>query len=59
MDDTQKTIAFLRTLTLDGVLTAEEVWALAKFFNRDEFPFCIINNQAHICYWLFVFGYSF
>jgi hypothetical protein len=33
MDETQKTIAFLRTLTLDGFLTAEEVWSLAKFFN--------------------------
>jgi hypothetical protein len=33
MDETQKTIAFLRTLTLDGFLTADEVWALAKFFN--------------------------
>ena len=33
MDDTHKTIAFLRTLTLDGFLTAEEIWALAKFFN--------------------------
>ncbi len=33
MDDTQKTIAFLRTLTLDGLLTSEEIWALGKFFN--------------------------
>ena len=33
MDETQKTIAFLRTLTLDGFLTSEEIWALAKFFN--------------------------
>lgn len=33
MDETQKTIAFLRTLTLDGFLTAEEIWALGKFFN--------------------------
>ncbi|HEX7862963.1 MAG TPA: hypothetical protein VF773_21710 [Verrucomicrobiae bacterium] len=33
MDETQKTIAFLRTLTLDGVLTSDEVWALGKFFN--------------------------
>jgi len=38
MDDTQKTIAFLRTLTLDGLLTADEVWALAKFFNDN--PAC-------------------
>jgi hypothetical protein len=38
MDDTQKTIAFLRTLTLDGLLTAEEVWALGKFFNDN--PAC-------------------
>ena len=33
MDETSKTVAFLRTLTLDGFLTADEVWALAKFFN--------------------------
>ena len=33
MDDTQKTIAFLRTLTLDGLLTSDEIWALGKFFN--------------------------
>lgn len=38
MDDTQKTIAFLRTLTLDGLLTADEIWALAKFFNDN--PAC-------------------
>mgnify|MGYP003574964389 CR=1 FL=1 len=34
-DPTGKTIAFLRTLTLDGLLTSEEVWALAKFFNEN------------------------
>jgi hypothetical protein len=33
MDATQKTIAFLRTLTLDGLLTSDEVWAIGKFFN--------------------------
>ena len=38
MDDTRKTIAFLRTLTLDGLLTADEVWALGKFFNDN--PAC-------------------
>jgi hypothetical protein len=38
MNDTQKTIAFLRTLTLDGLLTADEIWALAKFFNDN--PAC-------------------
>lgn len=35
MDSTEKTIAFLRTLTLDGLLTSDEVWALAKFFNEN------------------------
>ncbi len=33
MDSTEKTIAYLRTLTLDGYLTSDEVWALGKFFN--------------------------
>jgi hypothetical protein len=33
MNPTAKTIAFLRTLTLDGYLTSDEVWAMAKFFN--------------------------
>jgi hypothetical protein len=33
MDSTEKTIAFLRTMTLDGYLTSDEVWALGKFFN--------------------------
>ncbi len=32
-DATAKTIAFLRTLTLDGLLTSDEVWAIGKFFN--------------------------
>jgi hypothetical protein len=35
MNATSHTIAFLRTLTLDGLLTSEEVWALAKFFNEN------------------------
>lgn len=35
MNATAQTIAFLRTLTLDGLLTVEEVWALAKFFNEN------------------------
>ena len=33
MDATTKTIGFLRTLTLDGFLTSDEVWAIGKFFN--------------------------
>jgi hypothetical protein len=36
MDPTAKTIAFLRTLTLDGLLTSDEVWALGKFFNDNH-----------------------
>jgi hypothetical protein len=32
MDGTEKTIQFLRGLTLDGILTGEEVWGLGKFF---------------------------
>lgn len=39
MNATAQTIAFLRTLTLDGYLTSEEVWALARFFN--EHPECM------------------
>ena len=35
MDATVRTIAFLRTLTLDGLLTSDEVWALGKFFNEN------------------------
>ena len=35
MNPTGKTIAFLRTLTLDGYLSSDEVWALAKFFNEN------------------------
>jgi len=38
MNPTERTIAFLRTLTLDQVLTAEEVWSLAKFLN--DHPEC-------------------
>jgi hypothetical protein len=38
MNPTAKTIRFLRTLTLDGVLTSEEIWSLAGFFN--EQPEC-------------------
>jgi hypothetical protein len=33
MSAAAKTIAFLRTLTNDHLLSVEEVWALAKFFN--------------------------
>jgi hypothetical protein len=32
MDATRKTIDFLRKLTMDGFLTGEEIWVLAKFF---------------------------
>jgi hypothetical protein len=39
MNATTQTIAFLRTLTLDGFLTSDEVWALAKFFNEN--PECM------------------
>lgn len=35
MNAAAQTIAFLRTLTLDGLLTVEEVWALARFFNEN------------------------
>lgn len=36
MNPTGKTIAFLRTLTADGLLTGEEVWSLAEFFNQNK-----------------------
>lgn len=36
--NTSRTIAFLRTLTLDGYLTSDEVWALARFLNEN--PAC-------------------
>jgi hypothetical protein len=35
MDSTLKTIRFLRALTLDGLLTSDEVWSLGKFFNEN------------------------
>lgn len=38
MDATSKTISLLRTLTLDGLLSADEIWALGHFFN--EHPEC-------------------
>ena len=33
MPATAKTIGFLRTLTSDNLLSEDEVWALARFFN--------------------------
>lgn len=39
MDATAKTIGFLRTLTLDGLLTSDEVWSLGRFFN--DHPECV------------------
>jgi hypothetical protein len=38
MPATAKTIAFLRTLTSDNLLSVDEVWALARFFN--DHPEC-------------------
>src|SRR5688572_22730668 len=46
MDSTEKTIAFLRTLTLDGMLTSDEVWALGKFFNNN--PECMESWPGEI-----------
>lgn len=36
MNPTDRTIAFLRNLTADGLLTAEEVWSLADFLNKNK-----------------------
>ena len=36
MNPTEKTIAYLRTLTFDGYLSSDEVWSLARFLNQNE-----------------------
>ena len=36
MSPEEKTISYLRTLTFDGYLSSEEVWALARFLNENK-----------------------